>query len=199
VRCTSALPLSVMFVLLLLSASGCGRTGPSADGQAKTTSDYDAATLRQLRSAAEQGSAEAQTRLGTAYSTGLWGPKDEVEALKWYRKAGEQGNANAQYYVAQAYLFGHAVPKDDAEARRWFRRSAEQGDRLSQADLSEMYALGQGGPRDDVLAYMWVNLAAAGGQLPGVDAPKFRDELARRMTPEQIAEAQRLSREWKPK
>jgi TPR repeat protein len=147
------LRITAVLALLLLPTSGCGRTGPSADGQAKTLSDYDAATLRQLRAAAEQGSAEAQTSLGTAYSTGTWGPKDEVEALKWYRKAAEQGSAEAQYFVAQTYLFGQGVPKDDAEAMRWFRRSAEQGNRLSQIDLSEMYALGQGGPRADVLAY----------------------------------------------
>ena len=50
---------------------------------------------------------------------------------------------------------------------------------------------------------MWFNLAAS--LFPASDA-KFRevavgqrDDIAARMTPEQIAEAQRLAREWKPK
>ena len=51
-------------------------------------------------------------------------------------------------------------------------------------------------PRDYVLAYMWFNLGAAGGnELSG----KNRDLVAARMAPTDISEAQRLSREWKPK
>jgi hypothetical protein len=43
---------------------------------------------------------------------------------------------------------------------------------------------------------MWWNLAAAQGN---EDARKNRDLAARRMTPDQLAEAQRMAREWKPK
>jgi hypothetical protein len=43
---------------------------------------------------------------------------------------------------------------------------------------------------------MWYNLAAARGHKIG---RKNRDLLAEKMTPEQIAEARRLAREWKPK
>lgn len=41
---------------------------------------------------------------------------------------------------------------------------------------------------------MWLNLAATA---EGKNAPKFRDSVAKRMTPAQIAEAQRLAREWR--
>jgi len=44
-----------------------------------------------------------------------------------------------------------------------------------------------------VLAYMWSNLAAAQGD---VGAQQHKDFVEQRMTREQIAEAQRLSREW---
>ena len=43
---------------------------------------------------------------------------------------------------------------------------------------------------------MWLNLAAAAGNK---DAAKDRDEITARMTRAQIAEAQKLAREWKPK
>ena len=56
-----------------------------------------------------------------------------------------------------------------------------------------MYTLGFGVPEDDLLAYMWLNLAAAQGI---VDAQRGKDPLEQQMTREQIAEAQRLSREW---
>jgi len=56
-----------------------------------------------------------------------------------------------------------------------------------------MYDKGQGVPQDYVQAHMWLNLAAAQGQ---EQAPTLRDILAKHMTHEQIAEAQRLTREW---
>ena len=46
------------------------------------------------------------------------------------------------------------------------------------------------------LALMWINLSAANGN---VDGPYYRDEIAERMTPAQIAEAQRLARKWMAK
>ena len=65
-----------------------------------------------------------------------------------------------------------------------------------------MYANGEGVPQDYVLAYMWLNLAAAQGGVswPEGYAPSYRrDVVAKSMTREQIAEAQKLAREWKPK
>jgi hypothetical protein len=42
---------------------------------------------------------------------------------------------------------------------------------------------------------MWFNLSAAQGN---VDAAENRSNVAARMTPAQIAEAQRLARDWTP-
>ena len=67
---------------------------------------------------------------------------------------------------------------------------------VAQFSLGVMYSKGRGVPQDYVQAHMWVNLAAAQGI---EDARELRDILAELMTPAQIAEAQRLAREWKPK
>ena len=56
-----------------------------------------------------------------------------------------------------------------------------------------MYGTGEGVPQDHVPAYMWFNIAAAQGDQA---APRDKDILEQQMTREQIAEAQRLSREW---
>jgi TPR repeat protein len=56
-----------------------------------------------------------------------------------------------------------------------------------------MYAIGEGVPEDRVLAYMWFNLSAAQGQ---EGAQGNKDLLEEVMAREQIAEAQRLTREW---
>jgi TPR repeat protein len=76
-----------------------------------------------------------------------------------------------------------------------YRKAAEQGDAYAQFNLGLMYAKGQGVPQDYVHAHKWFNLSAVGG---GKDAVKNRDTAAGLMTPAQIAEAQKLAREWKP-
>ena len=53
-----------------------------------------------------------------------------------------------------------------------------------------------GVPQDYVLAHMWFNLSAAQGDDP--QAGKYRDALAGKMTADQLTEAQRLARAWKP-
>jgi TPR repeat protein len=50
-------------------------------------------------------------------------------------------------------------------------------------------------PQDYVLAYKWFNLAETAGSQA---VANNRDHAARLMTPAQIAEAQKLAREWKP-
>ena len=147
------------------------------------------------RKAAEQGNADAQNYLGWAYAKGQGVPKDLVKAVEWYRKAAEQGNAHAQDILGRAYNEGKGVPKDAAKAVEWFRKSADQGNVYAQHNLSILYRLGTGCAQDMVRSYMWANLAAAQGH---ADAIKNRDFSEKWMTPDQIAEAQRLTREWKP-
>ncbi len=91
---------------------------------------------------------------------------------------------------------GRGVPQDYREAAKWYRKAADQGDALSQTFLGLMYRHGQGVAQDYVQALMWYNLAAAQGEKR---ARKWRVNLTEKMTPAQIAEAQRLAREWKPK
>jgi hypothetical protein len=58
-----------------------------------------------------------------------------------------------------------------------------------------MYEEGWGVPQDAVATHMGFALLAAHGDAKAADE---RDKVAARMTPDQIAEAQRLAREWKP-
>ncbi len=125
--------------------------------------------------------------------------EDYEAALVWFKLAAEQGFANAQYNLGVMYDQGQGVAQDYKEAVRWYRKAAEQGHACSQFILGSMYDNGQGVPQDYVQAHMWYNLAAS--QLTGEDrerSVKNRDIVAEKMTSEQIAEAQRLAREWKP-
>ncbi len=99
------------------------------------------------------------------------------------------------------YRNGHGVPQGYAEAMGWWRKAAEQGNANAQYNLGLIYKNGQGVPQDEAQAYMWFKLSSSTFP-PGEDrdqSVKNRDLLAKRMTPAQISEAQKLAREWKPK
>jgi TPR repeat protein len=78
----------------------------------------------------------------------------------------------------------------------YLRLAANQGNDLAQRRLGQMYERGEGVQQDYVKAYMWYNLGSANGAEAGT---RLRDALAKKMEPDQIAEAQKLAREWKPK
>jgi len=157
--------------------------------------DY-ATALSEWRRLAEQGHARGQHNLSVMYGKGLGVTRDYAEALKWSRMAANQGLAQAQNNVGQIFRIGLGVQKDYAEALKWFRKAAQQGYAKSQGALGVMYSNGQGVPQDYVLAYMWTSLAAATGDK---FATKNLDIVARETTPAQIAEAQKLARDWRAK
>jgi TPR repeat protein len=100
------------------------------------------------------------------------------------------------------YLYGDGVPKDYAEALKWFRKAADQGNGDAQSELGFMYLHGDVVPKDYVQAHMWLNLATSQFSASEKDRGatlQARDLVASKMTPEQIAEAQKLADEWKAK
>ena len=86
------------------------------------------------------------------------------------------------------------MPIPDSQDRRLL--AALQGNREAQYNLARMYTTGPATPRDYVLGYMWFNIAGAGGL---EKAAASLDPLEARMTPGQIARAQRMSREFRKK
>jgi len=127
----------------------------------------------------------------------------EDGAAATVRLAAEQGRADAQFAMGRKYEDGHGVPQYYAEAMSWYRLAAEQGHAGAQLRLGMMYREGRGVPHDFFKAYMWLNLAASRFTASETEyrdrAIRNRDRAASRLTPEQLAEAQRLAREWKPK
>jgi TPR repeat protein len=92
------------------------------------------------------------------------------------------------------YEEGAGVLQDYLEAAKWYRMSAEQGNVVAKINLGVMLEQGFPGlPQDLVQTHMWYNLAASQGS---ADAARFRDDVAASMTPEQVAEAQRMAQEW---
>ena len=124
------------------------------------------------------------------------GRGDYATALRLWHSLAKQGGAYAQLSLGFMYNRGRGVPQDYVEAVKWFRLAADQGLDTAQYNLGMMYANGHGVPLDYVSAHMWLNLSAAQGlQI----AANFRDDFSKLMTPAQIAEAQKLAREWQSK
>ena len=117
---------------------------------------------------------------------------DYATAFQIFRALAEQGDADAQYFLGWMYYKGQGVLQDYKKAVEWNRKSAEQGEANAQFALGAAYALGRGVIQDNVYAHMWWNIATSNG-LSGADMS--RDDIAKQMTPSQIAEAQKLARE----
>jgi uncharacterized protein len=120
---------------------------------------------------------------------------DYAAALGIIRPLAEEGNVAAQFNLGVMYQLSHGVPQDNEAAVSWYRKAAEQGLAEAQYNLGVMYANGEGVAQDYAAAHMWFNLAAASRNK---NAVKARDIVAAQLTPAQIAEAQKLAREWKP-
>lgn len=71
---------------------------------------------------------------------------------------------------------------------------AEQGDPTAQNILGSMYGSGDGVALDYVEGYKWIILSAAQGD---EIANQWLSLLGQVMSPEQIAEAQKLAAEWR--
>lgn len=149
-------------------------------------------------------------RLSAPTSTG---PLDDVRAavdhgdyetaLRLLRPLADQGNTTAQYNLGVMYEHGEGPPQDYVEAAKWYLKAAEQSHPTAQYNLGVMCAEGRGVPQDQVHAHKWFNLAVA--RFPASDTKKRnstvknRNIIAAKMTTAQIAEAERLAREWKRK
>jgi hypothetical protein len=182
--------------LLALTLFGVAVADQLADGVAAYQRQDFATAAQLIRPLAEQGNAVAQSVLGIMFEDGHGVAQDYAEAAKWLRQAADQDFAIAQTELGRMYFNGRGVSKDYTECARWWQRAANHGYAEAQVDLGTLYDVGLGVPRDYVMSYMWYNLAAAQGDRSAVEQ---RTALVDRMTPNQVAEAQRMAREWKPK
>jgi len=194
--------------------------GTLEDAKAAFRKSHYATALRLYLPLAEQGNLEAQTGLAFLYYLAAWridviieqglpsGPgaiqdaeswrgvaPEYTEAANWYRRAAEQGHAHSQYMLGNLYRDGKGLAQNHVEAAKWYSRAAEQGQVDAQHDLGVAYFAGLGVPRNDVKAYMWLSLATAKTNVYAKD----RDTVAKYMMPEEMAEAQKLAADWRPK
>ena len=154
--------------------------------------DYKTA-YEKLKPEADKGNPIAQYRLGQMYRLGYGFSQNDREAIKWFRKSAQQGNENAQYELGE--LYSDEKYKNYKLAARYFRDAAENKHFIAQYRMGTMFRDGKGVIQDYVQAHMWFNIAMA--EEKNIDSTrKSTNEIEKKMTPNQIAEAQKMAREW---
>ena len=169
--------------LLRLYSAGLGMPGDKTEVE------------KQLKRLGNSSVASVQFQLGEIYYSGKAGQKDDDAAVEHYTKAATLGSAEAQSRIGQMWATGLQGKPDLAEAASWYRKAAMQGLAEAQFNLGAAYANGTGVKPDPVEALRWLYLAASQGH---GNARKELDELEKRMTPEQIAEAVDMGKRSNP-
>jgi len=153
------------------------------------TQDYKKAVYWYTKSA-EQGYSEAQDILFSMYFNGEGVTQDYKQAVYWLKKSADQGDDLAQFNLGFMYSQDKVVTQDYKQSVYWYTKSAKQGYSDAQYMLGLIYVIGKGVPQNYKLAYVWANLAASQGNKEGID---IRDTLVKKLTPQQISEAQELT------
>lgn len=102
-------------------------------------------------------------------------------------------HAYSQYFLGAMYAKGQGVEQNLETAAKWYRSAAEKGVSSAQYRLGLMYRDGQGVPQDNEQAYAWLSVAT---KLGSNLAPPALASLDGKLSPEELAEAQKLSEEY---
>jgi TPR repeat protein len=179
-------------------ASGAYDLGRMYENGTGVPSDL-AEAVRWYRTAADADLADGQTALGRFYKLGQGVPKDIAEAARWFQKAADQNNNYAQAELGILFLNGEGVPRDVDRALALFRRAAANGDDLAVYQLGLCFDKGWGAPRNPLGAYIWYSIATSWGNPDSQSqAAAERDRLAREISPDIRAAAQRAAANWRP-
>jgi Sel1 repeat len=130
------------------------------------------------------------------YIETLMTPTEIVEVINEFITVAEI--AESEYLAGRACDEGDGVPKNDTQAIRWWTRAAERRYQHAMYDLGWVYANDESVHKDYIKAHMWFTISTE-CQHP-VDGYCLFNPAGgvnlERMTPEEIAEAERLAREW---
>ena len=146
--------------------------------------EIEAQRLYRLAALAPGQSADAEgdaTGLALLYDDRLLPP--DAGRLEDYAAAASAGDPTAEFLLGYIRASAATSGADYLEAVRLFESAAAKGSAAAMANLGILMFEGRGALQDYVAGYMWLSLAATSG-FPG--AAETRDELARRMTPDQI-------------
>ncbi|USZ50666.1 tetratricopeptide repeat protein [Halomonas sp. DN3] len=195
-----ALELDVSAVELLETSWGLGVVDAGYDLYKIFYNGIDVCIDRELGvqylvSSASSGYAKSQEVLAQAYGGKVLQDsfdEDYAQSFFWFMKAASQGDKLSTVNVSLMLHEGLGVERDDELSFEWLSKVEDMpyGDEVTGLrKLAEFYELGIGTKVDVVQAYKYYDLVTP------ASAPDIA-RLEAQMTPEQIQEAIRLSRQW---
>jgi hypothetical protein len=143
--------------LVAIAIFGGAASIPIASAFAQNPAQIDVVALTK---AAEQGSAEAQNKLGIFYLEN----RKFAEAMTWYLKAAEQNHPEAQFVLGLLHASGSGTKQDFSKSLDWFQQASRQGHGEATYHVALQHSKGQGVPRASIqTAGEWMLLAAKQG------------------------------------
>jgi len=172
--------------------------------------DGDADALDELNVDAEKGDPQAQHLAGLVHIE-THPSRINPQAIEWLSMAASQGKLFSVAALAGCYTDGRGVEKDMERGVGLMRAAADMGESFSQYRLGDLYRAPGGLPKDLAHTYAWHAIMVASlPESPSVKNPATQaemievtrsrlDRLAKKMTPEQIAEGERIAAQWRRK
>ncbi len=127
--------LFVLFILMVLSLSGCGK--PDDPVAAFRKGDYET-SLKLWMPKAEAGDPEAKNYVGIHYYLGLGVTRDFNQALKWFEPAAKAGLPDAQRNYGDMFQYGRGVPQDYYKSFIWYFAASQQGHETAKRSLENI-------------------------------------------------------------
>ncbi len=162
--------------------------------------DFETA-WKELDPLAKQGNPDAMFLVGTMHHVGGGTPVSYKDAAEWYRKAADAGKIDAVFTMGVIYEGGIGQPRSITEAFKWYKKSADRGFYAGIIKVANMYGKGQGIAKDNAQAYLWFSIAELRAPKDSNDRfelPIVKDKLGALLTKEQVADADRKAKAWKP-
>ena len=189
--------ISIIFVLIFVSCAQAPKQAaqPSPDEQALeqglkllTTPDSNdqKAALQAFEKACTLGNNYGCHKMGIAYNNGLYGfDKDYERAKQWYLKAAEKGYAASQQNIANLYAHRLLKEMDDVEGYKWLVLSEKTTTECLSGSVEVEGSVSEAERR------RLCSLASYG-------QGKIRSIFRKRMSFEQIQQAEQEALNWRP-
>jgi TPR repeat protein len=173
-------------------ASGAS-DGTEIFGDRKIVENSSIISFPEVVRRAKAGDPKWQVAVGNAYFDGVFQAKDDAEAVKWITLASDAGHIPAHARLGFLYDNMKGSLRDRSLAFKYYLKSAIHGERESQYIVGNRLLKGDGVAIDGLAAYAWFNVCAASFHR---DAGVMRDLISLELSPAQIVEAQKLSRQF---
>jgi TPR repeat protein len=117
---------------------------------------------------------------------------DYAGAFGAFKSLATAGDANSQFQLSLLYSAGRGVNANPQEALRWLKQAAIRGQVQAQSNLGNAFNAGRGVPQNLLKSYAWLSIAAATRDSVAITN---RDVVAKKLTPQQIEQANALVRQ----